>query len=380
MIFKKKKYLLNFLILIILASCSTASKNLNPNSNVFLEENSLKNFEDMYDFQTHFVSDLEKIQKDIDNQKLDQEQIKNAKILKRNYQKILSIKEYTIALEPNHKYSKELIELAYKLNLPINILWTESKEVSLPQNLLSQEINGFCSSLYDDAISSLKREINKNTDSILIIYSQGYESLIQDLKLDNRSFMKVKYDSSNFQEFSAEILGVNLSKKRFKKISSLNPNQNLSFTPRSRSDFKQIVILLNPQEYKSMVPALRYHGGNRFKYLNFISSLEAISTPLQLIDYEDSWAPISIYTVSKILKGEFESLEGYLELGILNEWLLLQILEQAGVQSAKINSITGRIIYKLNRCTKRDIPLQKINADLFLSQSLKSLSINERLS
>ena len=367
MIFRKSIYLQYFLTLIILASCSTTSKISIPNSNGVLKENGQKKFEDIYDYQSYFVDDLEKIQKVIDSQKLDQDQLKNIKALKRNYQKILSKKEYTLTLNLNQKYSKELIELAYMLNLPLNIFWTEGKQVSLPENLLSQRIDGFCSSLYEDAISSLKNKINKDNDSVLIIYSQEYESLIQDFESDNRNFMKAKYDSSDFQEFSAEILGINSSDKRFKKISSLNPNQNLNFTPRPRYDFKQIIILLNPQEYKSMIPALRYHGSDRFEYLNFISSLEAINTPLQLLDYEDSWAPISVHTISKIQKDELQSLERYLELGALNEWLLLQILNQAGVQSARINGITGRMIYRSNACTKREIPLKKISTNLFLS-------------
>ena len=380
MIFRKSIYLQYFLTLIILASCSTTSKISIPNSNGVLEEGGLKKFEDIYDYQSYFVDDLEKIQKVIDSQKLDQDQLKNVKALKRNYQKILSKKEYNLTLNLNQKYSKELIELAYMLNLPLNIFWTESKQVSLPETLLSQKIDGFCSSLYEDAISSLKKKINKDNDSVLIIYSQEYESMIQDFESDDRNFMKAKYDSSNFQEFSAEILGINSSDKRFKKISSLNPNQNLNFTPRPRYDFKQIIILLNPQEYKSMIPALRYHGSDRFEYLNFISSLEAINTPLQLFDYEDSWAPISVRTISKIQKDELQSLERYLELGVLNEWLLLQILNQAGVQSAIVNGTTGRMIYRSNACTKREIPLKKISSNLFLSYSLRSLSIRERLS
>ena len=367
MIFKQNNYLFHLLTLIILASCSTTSKISVQNLNEILKKDSLKSFEDIYDYQSYFVDDIEKIQKAIDSQKLDQVQLKNAKILKRNYQKILSKKEYDLALNSTQKYSKEIIELAYKLNLPVNIFWAETKQVSLPENLLSQQINGFCSSLYEDAISSLKKEIDKNTDSLLIIYSKEYESLIQGLEPGNRNFMKAKYESSDFQEFSAEILGVNSSEKRFKKISNLNPNQNLNFTPRPRYDVKQIAILLDPQEYKSMIPALRYHGGNRFKYLNFISSLEAINTPLELLDYEDSLAPISAHTISKIQKDELESLEKYLELGTLNEWLLLQILKQAGIQSAEINSVTGRIIYKSNACTKREIPMNKISTNLFLS-------------
>ena len=367
MIFKKNKYLLHFLILIILASCSTTSKILIPNSNEILIGNSQKNFEDIFDYQSYFIDDLEKIQKAIDSQRLNQEELKNAKILKRNYQKILSKKEYRLAVNLDQKYSKELIELAYKLNLPVNIFWAESKQVSLPDNLLSQKINGFCSSLYEDVISAIKKEINKDTDPILIIYSEEYESLVQDLEPNNRKFLKVKYNSSDFLEFSAEVLGINSSKKRFNKISKINPNQNLNFTPRPRYDFKQIVILLNPKEYKSMIPALRYHGGNSFKYLNFISSLEAINAPLQLLDYEDSWAPISVYTISKIQKDNAESLERYLEVGALNEWLILQVLQQAGIQSAKINGITGEIIYKSNGCAKREIPLKKISTNLFLS-------------
>ena len=367
MIFRKSIYLQYFLTLIILASCSTTSKISIPNSNGVLKENGQKKFEDIFDYQSYFVDDLEKIQKVIDSQKLDQDQLKNIKALKRNYQKILSKKEYTLTLNLNQKYSKELIELAYMLNLPLNIFWTEGKQVSLPENLLSQRIDGFCSSLYEDAISSLKNKINKDNDSVLIIYSQEYESLIQDFESYNRNFMKAKYDSSDFQEFSAEILGINSSDKRFKKISNLNPNQNLNFTPRPRYDFKQIIILLNPQEYKSMIPALRYHGSDKFEYLNFISSLEAINTPLQLLDYEDSWAPISVRTISKIQENELLSLERYLELGALNEWLLLQILNQAGVQSARVNGTTGRMIYRSNACTKREIPLKKISTNLFLS-------------
>ena len=116
-----------------------------------------------------------------------------------------------------------------------------------------------------------------------------------------------------------------------------------------------------------MIPALRYHGGSNFIYINFISSLEEINTPLQLLDYEDSLTPASIYLTSKIKNDEPVSLKNFLELGALHEWLLLQILKQAGVQSAKINGVTGSIVYQSNSCAKRDIPLQRISPDLISS-------------
>ena len=114
-----------------------------------------------------------------------------------------------------------------------------------------------------------------------------------------------------------------------------------------------------------MIPALRYHGGNRFEYLNFISSLEDILNPLQLLDYEDSFIPISDYLTTQIIENEYTSMERFLELGVLNEWLLLQVLKQAGVRSAKVNGITGIVTYQSNTCAKRRIPMQKVRSDLF---------------
>ena len=51
-----------------------------------------------------------------------------------------------------------------------------------------------------------------------------------------------------------------------------------------------------------MIPALRYHGGNGFKYINFISALEDILNPHQLLDYEDSFIPISEYITTQIIE------------------------------------------------------------------------------
>ena len=58
-------------------------------------------------------------------------------------------------------------------------------------------------------------------------------------------------------------------------------------------------------------------------------------------------------------------MERFIELGVLNEWLLMEVLTQAGVRSAKVNAITGIIFYQSNTCTKRQIPMQKIRSDLF---------------
>ena len=360
----KNKNLIQFISLVILASCSTSSEDLYVQS-IEPQKNNAKNLKAMYAYQSFFPNDIKIIQRAIDNGALNKEQLRDAKLLKSNYQKILSKKRYSIELSFGQQYSKEIIELIYKLNLPINISWSEKKQNSLPENILSKKINSFCYSLYDDAITSLNQKINQSSKSVLVIYSKEYESFVKTLKSFSSNLITVEYDESNYQDFSSQIIEINFSEKRYKKISSLNPNQNLNFAPRPRADVEQVIIFLKPQEYKSMIPALRYHGGNGFQYLNFISSMEDILNPLQLLDYEDSFIPISDYLITQIRENEYSSLERFVELGVLNEWLLLQVLAQAGVRSAKVNGITGVITYQSNACTKRRIPMQKIRSDIF---------------
>ena len=72
MIFKKNKHLTRLVALIILASCSTTFKNLNLNSAESLQEDSPKDFLEIYDYQSYFYNDLEIIQATIDNEMLDQ--------------------------------------------------------------------------------------------------------------------------------------------------------------------------------------------------------------------------------------------------------------------------------------------------------------------
>ena len=90
-----------------------------------------------------------------------------------------------------------------------------------------------------------------------------------------------------------------------------------------------------------------------------------MNVPLELLDYEDSYAPISIFLSRKIQNEDSPSIGYFLEYGVLAEWLLNQVFKQAGVKSATVNGATGTIFYNLSTCNRREIPLQKISSDLF---------------
>ena len=165
------------------------------------------------------------------------------------------------------------------------------------------------------------------------------------------------------QLFAAETLGINSSNKRFKKITSLNPNQKLEFSARPRGDIQKIFLLLEPAQFQSVLPAFKYHGGNKFQYVNFISSLVALNNTNQLLDLENSSVPLSGRLSQAIRSKEIVSLEGIMQRSMLHDWLLIEIIKQAGIRSADIDGMTGTLKFQRNSCTKRNLPMQRINSN-----------------
>ena len=365
MTFKKNKYVKHILSLFILTSCATGSKNIQNQTFQAQIPQEERVLEEILEYKKFFDSDLNVIQEFLERKELNQDDRRQIKLLKTNYKKILSHKNYILKLNSGNKYSQELIKFIYDSNLPIKILWEDTSKSALPENLLDYKVNGFCSSLYEDAINSILRNINNDEGSTLAIFSDQYQDIAKNIISDSPQILAIPYTASNFQDYAAEILGIHSSSKRFKKISSLNPNQKLQFNPRPRKDLKEIILLVDPKNYKAMIPALRYHGGNNFKYLNFISALEEVDDPLQLLDYEDSYIPISANAAKKIGSGEIKSLQGFLRESILHDWLSIQLLDQSGSRSTYISGSTGSIFYRSNSCSSREIPLQKITPKLF---------------
>ena len=360
----KKNIAVNFLTaIIILSSCSSASINIQNGIIKQHDENINRNNINKFSSYQHFsTSDLEELNKFIMKSDASGSKLNAIKIIRSNLNKIKSKKNYALSIHPDNEYSEYLIEIIYNLDLPITISWDETYREERFFDLLADKTSGFCSSLYDDALQSIFTEIHVSQSSTLLIYSPKYNFMRGIFSKRYPLIRTTELNSSNPQAFSAQILQIKSSNNRFKKISSLNPNQRLRFFPRPRADIKTIILLLEPKKYKSLLPALRYHGGNKFRYINFISSIEKIENAMELLDYENSEAPFSSYLADKIKNKKLLSLERILEKSVLSDWLTIQLLKQSGIQSAEINGMTGRLKFQRNSCVTRTIPMQGIDA------------------
>jgi len=348
---------------VILASCASANIN-NSNENFILEEGlqakDVKQYFSYKDFSAKAIRELDLYIKD---SQLSSDELNNLKKLRSNIRKITSKEAFIIYTEKSNIYSFELIQLIYGLDLPIQIEWDQSDKKYISQNLLSEAPLGFCSSLYEDALETIATEVSSSSDSTLLIYSEGFSDEKNFLTDQFPKINSILFKKDDPQLFAAETLGINSSNKRFKKMTSLNPNQKLEFSSRPRSDLQKIFLLLEPDQYQSVLPAFKYHGGNKFKYINFISSLETLNNINQLLDLENSLIPLSGRLSQAIQSREIISLESIMQTSMLHDWILIEIMKQAGIRSADIDGMTGTLDFQRNSCTKRNLPMQKINSN-----------------
>ncbi|MDB4056508.1 hypothetical protein N9516_03330 [Gammaproteobacteria bacterium] len=349
--------------IVILASCTSANIN-HSNENFILEESlqakDVKQYFSYKDFSAKAIRELDLYIKD---SQLSGDELNNLKKLRSNIGKIASKEAFIIYTEKSSIYSFELIQLIYSLDLPIQIKWDQSDKKYISQNLLSEAPLGFCSSLYKDAVETIAIEVSKASNSALLVYSEAFSDEKKFLTDRFPKINSILFKKGDPQLFAAETLGINNSNKRFKKITSLNPNQKLEFLARPREDIQKIFLLLEPTQFQSVLPAFKYHGGDKFQYVNFISSLVALNNTNQLLDLENSSVPLSSRLSQAIRSKEVLSLESIIQRSVLHDWILIEIMKQAGIRSAEIDGMTGTLKFQRNSCTKRKLPMQRINSN-----------------
>ena len=347
---------------VILASCTSANIN-HSNENFILEESlqakDVKKYFGYKDFSAKAIMELDLY---IKNSQLRSDALNDLKKLRSNIRKIASKEAFIIYAEKSNVHSFELIQLIYGLDLPIQIKWDQSDKKYISQNLLSEAPLSFCSSLYEDALETVATEVSSSSNSALLVYSEGFSDEKNFLTDQFPKINSILFNKSDPQQFAAEVLGINSSNKRFKSITSLNPNQKLEFSARPRDDIQKIFFFLQPNQFQSILPAFRYHGGNKFQYVNFIASLEGLNNINQLLDFENSSIPLSDRISQSIQSREIISLESIIQRSVLHDWLLVEVIKQAGIRSADIDGMTGALDFQRNSCTKRNLPMQRINS------------------
>ena len=363
----RKKIVIHLITVgIILSSCATTQNNSSAPEPTKAANNPV-NTEQYFNYQEFNDSAIDELNALSNSNSLIREEQAEIKKLSNNLKKIFSKKSFILNLDTTNIHSLNVMESIYQLELPIKIQWRNEEQSEKFLDLIAKPVTGFCSSLYKDAIDSIATEIANSDQETIIIFMKNYAVVADQLAELLPEIKSIKFDSSDAQNFAATLLGINDSQDRFVKIKNLNPNHELKFAPRPRDDIQKIVLLLEPTQYKSLIPALRYHGGSNFEYINFISSLQNLQDVNQLLDFEDTLIPLSEDIIKKIKANEIYSLENITRDAILNDWLLIELMNQSGIRSANISGMTGKLEFQKGRCAKRRIPLDRVSSQWLAS-------------
>ena len=363
----RKKIVIHLITVgVILSSCSTTQNNSSSPELTKAANNSINiaQYLNYQEFNAGVINELDAVSS---SNSLSREEKEEARKLRNNLNKILAKKSFILHLDSANIHSVRVMESIYQLELPIKIEWGNEEQSIKFVDLMTKPVTGFCSSLYKDAMDSIFTEIVNFDQETIIIFMKNYAVIANQLTELLPKIQSIQFNSSDPQNFAAMLLGINDSQNRFVKIKNLNPNQELKFLPRPRDDVQKILLILEPTQYKSLLPALRYHGGSNFEYINFISSLENLQDVNQLLDFENTLILLSENIIKKIKAKEIDSLESITRNSILNDWLLIELMNQSGVRSANISGMTGTIEFQKGRCAKRRIPLSRVRAQWIAS-------------
>ena len=190
------------------------------------------------------------------------------------------------------------------------------------------------------------------------------------------SLLKSKYpkelyhliNKESFESDIKEILGIDLSVKRYTKISNLDKNIEIKHTPRVRKDISKIYFLTDYDFGKTIVPIFRNYALN----IDFYSTSELFhgATDIKkLADFEDSYIPVSNKYINKIGANDASNIKINIEKILIEDFLTIENVFQNNLFYENYELNTGNARIKRNNCLKRDLYLWKVSTNNIISQT-----------
>ena len=228
----------------------------------------------------------------------------------------LSKMEIQLNVKTSNKYKEKIIESLLRDETKSSINFDNEDSYILNENIFNSNLKYFCNSIIDDERKKLESYLFKNKKNknkkVLIIYLKYYEEIANELKkkYPNEEFYLIKSDDYDSQ--IKEILHVDLSIKKYLRLSELDKIIELSHSPRIRNDISSIYFLLNYDSGKTIVPIFRNYALN----INYFSTTEIFHTASdikKLIDFEDTFIPITNKMIFNISNKKVTSIKDEIE-------------------------------------------------------------------
>ena len=276
-------------------------------------------------------------------------------------------------LQTSNKNKEIIIESLLEENVEFSINFSAKNSYVLEDDVLNSNIKYFCKTFLDEQREALELAVFKQEryekKKILIVYSNNYIDMVSLLKSKYPKELYHLINKESFESDIKEILGIDLSVKRYTKISNLDKNIEIKHTPRVRKDISKIYFLTDYDFGKTIVPIFRNYALN----IDFYSSSELFhgATDIKkLADFEGTFIPLSFEIFNDIIdKKKIINIKNEFEILMIKDFLTIEKNNQNNLYRRNILLKSGYTKYQKNSCINRNLPIWKINLNSLIPQA-----------
>jgi hypothetical protein len=255
--------------------------------------------------------------------------------------------EISAPIELKELYIESIFRLPYNFEITF-----EEHEDSLE---FIQNNKNFCNSFAMDSINAIaKSDLIRHQETFIISdNNQNMNSMYQEIKAD----LIFLYEGQDPQSFASQILLVDASDERSKKIERLATPARIQFIPRIRQDVNILIFDTDHDIQKKLIPAFKYNFANKLTYISTSKALGSGLNKGELIDYEDIFFSGPNFFIKEPLKlaGENSLIQA-----IINDILVLETIKNLNLKTSAVNGKTGILLLE-GGCTKRFMSVSKLN-------------------
>ncbi len=281
--------------------------------------------------------------------------------------------ELNIEIQTSKKNKEMIIERLLKKDILFSLRFDNEDSFKLENDLIDSDMYYFCDSFIQEQRKLLESKVfeesKDKSKKILVIYSDGYEAIISDLKKKYPAELYYLLNEKNYKDNAKDILQVSSSISDYSNISKLDKNITIQHSPRIRNDISKIYFVTDYNLGKTVVPTFR----NYALKVDFYSSSEIFheaNSLKKLVDFEGTYVPISRNIIEKIEANKnVETIKKEIEKLIINDYLTIEKIYQNNLFKDDINLETTSSNIQRNKCIKRNFPLWQISTSNFANQS-----------
>jgi len=268
----------------------------------------------------------------------------------------------------NDKNKEYLISSLLKKDYAFDVVFSNDEYSKIDDILIESNLSFFCNSFLADQknkLNSVLFDDNDSHDRVLVIYTPEYENEIIFLK---ENFSEAKFfllENSLYENFVMEVIGVDSSTERYKKIQALDKNITIESSPREYKDFDKIYFLMDHEIGKTVIPIFRSYLITT-EFYSTAKIFIGASSLKELNDFENMFIPTSDYIFKKIaLKDSILSIEDEFNRALMEDLISAEIIDQNNLYGINFVFNSGLSKTKRSQCLERELPLWKVSLNDF---------------